>query len=58
MQQHLLEHFQSPGQTGFIEDVCITTAKTHLFIPTKREGYGKQTLKTLAPRGLNTEESV
>ena len=24
MQQHLFEHFQSPGQSHFIEDVCIT----------------------------------
>ena len=24
MQQHLFEHFRSPGHTGFVEDVCIT----------------------------------
>ena len=59
MQQHLFEHFQSPGHTGFIEDVCITLIdKTDPFIPTKREDYWRQTLKTLAPHGLNIEESI
>ena len=24
MQQHLFEHFQGPGHTCFIEDLCIT----------------------------------
>lgn len=24
MQQHLFERFQSPGQTGFIENVSVT----------------------------------
>ena len=34
MQQHSFEHFQSPGHTGFIEDVCVTLIdKTNLFIP-------------------------
>ena len=59
MQQHLFEHFQSPGHTGFVEDVYITFIdKTDPFIPTKREDYWRQTLKTLAPQGLNIEESV
>ena len=59
MQQHLFEHFQSPGHTGFVEDVYITFIdKTDPFIPTKREDYWRQTLKTLAPHGLNIEESV
>ena len=35
MQQHLFEHFQSPGHTGFV-DVCTTfIGKTGPFIPTK-----------------------
>ena len=35
MQQHLFERFQSPGRTGFIENVCLTfTDKTDPFIPT------------------------
>ena len=45
MQQHLFEHFQSPGQTGFVEDVCITFIdKTEPFIPTIREDYWRQTV--------------
>ena len=59
MQQHLFRHFQSPGHTDFIEDVCITQIdKTDPFIPTKREDYWRQTLKTLAPHGFNIEKSI
>ena len=59
MQQHLFEYFQSPRDTGFVGDVCITFIdKTDPFIPTKREDYWRQTLKTLALQGLNIEESV
>ena len=37
MQQHSLEHFQSPGHTAFVEDVCITFIDTaYPFTPTKR----------------------
>ena len=57
MQQHLFEHFQSPGH--IVEDVCITFIdKTDPFITTKLEDYWRQTLKTLAPHGLNIEESI
>ena len=31
---------------------------TDPFIPTKREDYWRQTLTSLAPQGLNIEESV
>ena len=59
MQKHLFEYFQSPGHIGFVEDVWITFVdKTDPFIPTKREDYWRQTLKTLATHGLNIEESV
>ena len=59
MQQHLFEHFQSLGHTDFVEDVCITFIdKAHPLIPTKREDYWRQTLKTLAPHGIDVEESV
>ena len=59
MQQHLFGHFQSPGHTDFVEDVCITFIdKTEPFTPTKREDYWRQTLKTLAPNGLNIKENV
>lgn len=40
MQQHLFERFQSPGQTGFIDDVSVTLIdKADPFIPTKYEDY-------------------
>ena len=59
MQQHLFEHFQRPGHTSFVEDICITFIdKTDPFILTKREDYWRQTLKTLASHGFNIEESV
>ena len=59
MQQQLFQHFQSPGHAGFIEDVCVTLiGKTDPFIPTKREDYWRQTVKLLAPHGLNIEESI
>ena len=45
MQKHLFEHFQGPGDTGFVEDICITFIdKTEPFIPTKREDYWRQTV--------------
>ena len=37
MQQHFFKHFQSPGLTGFIEDVCITLID-------KTEDYWRQKL--------------
>ena len=59
MQQHLFEHFQRPRHICFVEDVCITFIdKTDPVIPAKREGYWRQTLKTLAPDDLNIEKSV
>ena len=56
MQQYSFEHFQSPGHTGFACILFIDEADP--FIPTAREDYWRQTLKTLAPHGLNIEESV
>ena len=54
MEQHLYEPFQSPGHTVYVDDVGITVIdKTELVIPAKREEYWRQTLKTLAPHGLN-----
>ena len=59
MQEHLFEHFQSTGHSGFIEDVWITLIdKRDPFIPTKRENYWRQTLKTLVPHDLHIEESI
>ena len=39
-QQHLLEHFQSPGHTGFIEGFCLTFIdEANPFIPTMSKDY-------------------
>ena len=59
MQQHLFEHFQSPGHTSLVEDIYVTFIDTtDPFIPTRREDYWEQTLKTLASHDLNTQERV
>ena len=59
MQQHLFEHFQSPGHTDFIEDVCITLIDNiDPFISTKRKDYWGQTHKNSAPHDLNIEKGV
>ena len=56
MQQHLYEHFCSSNDNYFISDVSVTFIdKTDTL---KREDYWRSTLKTVAPFGLNTEESV
>ena len=53
-QQHIFEHFNSPGHKGFLEDVSITFIdKTDPSVPEKREDYWIQTIKTAAPWGLN-----
>ena len=52
MQHHLFEYFQSPGHTGFIEDVCITLiCKTDSFTSLKRKDNRRKTIKILAPHG-------
>ena len=59
MQQHLYEHFCSSSHNCFISDVSVTFIdKTDPFDPLKRVDYWKSTLKTIAPFGLNVEESV
>ena len=58
MQQHLFNHFCTSGHCGFLEDVSLTFIdKTDPSDPLKREDYWRSTLKTMAPFGLNTEES-
>ena len=53
------EHFQIQRHTSLIGIVYITLFdKGDPFIPTKREDYQRQTLKTLAPHDINFEESV
>ena len=59
MQEHLFEHFNEEGHHGFLEDVSITFIdKTDPSEPLKRENYWKNVLKTMAPLGLNIEDSV
>ena len=44
---------------GFLENVSLTFIdKTDPSDPLKREDYWRSALKTMAPFGLNTEESV
>ena len=59
MQKHVFRHFSSPGHNGFLNDVSITfIGKTDPSDPLKREDYWRRTLRTMAPFGLNTEDSV
>ena len=59
MQNHLYEHFDLPGHTGFLKDVTVTLIdKTDPRNPTEREDYWIHTLKTKAPRGLNMEDGL
>ena len=59
MQEHLYGHFSSPGDGGFLNDVSVTLIdKTDGSDPKKREDYWMKTLKTMAPYGLNIEDSV
>ena len=59
MQEHLYRHFSSPGHRGFLNDVSVTLIdKTDGSDPKKWEDYWMKTLKTMAPYGLNNEDSV
>ena len=59
MQQHLYEHFCSNNHNCFISDISVTFIdKPDPSDPLKREDYWRSTLKTMAPFGLNIEESV
>ena len=59
MQPLLFEHFQSPGHTGLLGDVCIILIdKTGPINPTNCKNYWRQTVKTLALYSLNIEESI
>ena len=58
MQQNILSILKAQD-TGFVEDLYVTFFnKTDPFIPTKREDYWTQALKTLVPHCLNIEESI
>ena len=59
MQEHLYKYFSSPGHGGFLNDVSVTFIdKTDGSDPKKREDFWMKTLKTMAPYGLNIEDSV
>ena len=59
MQQHLFDHFCDCNHKGFLSDVSITFIdKTDPSDPLKREDYWRSILKTMAPFGLNIEDSV
>ena len=59
MQQHLFNHFCTSGHARFLDDVSITfIGKIDLSDSLNREDYWRRMLKTMAPFGLNTIESV
>ena len=59
MQRHLYEHFNLPGRSAFLNDVYFTLIdKTDPKVPTKREDFWIQTLKTKVPLELNVEDGL
>ena len=59
MQKHLFRHFSSPGHFGFLNNVSVTFIdKQTLHVLLKHENIWRETLMTMAPYGLNIEDSV
>ena len=59
MQQHMFNHFCTPGHCRFLEDASLTFIdKTDPSDPLKMEDYWRSTPKTMAPFRVNIEESV
>ena len=59
MQEHLFSHFPMAGRDEFLNDVSITfIGKTDPSDTLRKEDYWRKTLKTMAPYGLNIEDSV
>ena len=59
MHEHIFEHFNSEGHTGFLENVSVIFIdKTDSQNPEKSENYWIYTLKTMVPWGLNILNSV
>ena len=59
MQEHILEHSNSEGHTGFLENVSVTFIdKTDSQNPGKRKNYWIHNLKTMVPWGLDNLNSV
>ena len=53
-----LNHFCTSGHAGFLENISITFIDKTDPSEFKREDYCGHALKTIAPFGLNIEESV
>ena len=59
MPEHIFEHFNSEGHTGFLENGSVTFIdKTDSQNPQKKGNYWIGTLKTMVPWGLNILNSV
>ena len=59
MQEHLFRHFSSQGHNGFLNDVfVIFIDQTDPSDPLKSKNFWQETLMTMAPYGLNIEDSV
>ena len=59
VQEHIFEHFNSEGHTGFLENVSVTFLdKTDSQNPEKRENYWIHTLKIMVPWRLNIINSA
>ena len=57
--QNLFYYFCTSDDGGFLEDVSLTFEdKTDPSVLLSRAHYWRSTLKTMAPPGLNPEESV
>ena len=57
-QEHIFEHFNGDGHSGFSEKISITFIdKTDPLSPEKLENYWIQKLKTMVPWGLNVSEN-
>ena len=52
--QHLFEHFSEEGHHSFLNYIDKTDPSN----PLQRENYKRNTLKTMAPWGLNIEDCV
>ena len=59
MQEQLFRYFSSAGHNGFLSDVSVTFIdKKDPSDPLKRKIFWRETLRTMAPYGLNIEDSV
>lgn len=59
MKQYLFEHFNSKGNHCFLNKISIIFFdKTDPSELLKRENYWQSTLKSMAPWGLNVEDSL